>query len=64
MLLDARNNKRPMGLIGHLSNCSVAFAKYIHVHYNYRANEIIFVSLWCRGFIPGLFNSINFVQDF
>lgn len=39
----------PMGLFGHLSNCSVAFAIYIHVHFYYRANEIIFI-------FPGLFN--------
>lgn len=28
-----------MGLIGHLSKCSVAFTMYIYVHYNYKANE-------------------------
>lgn len=32
-----------MGLIGHLSKCSVAFTMYIYVHYNYKANEIIFI---------------------
>lgn len=26
-----------MGLIGHLSKCSVAFTMYIYVHYNYKA---------------------------
>lgn len=28
-------NKRPIGLIGPLSNCTVAFKMHIHVHYNY-----------------------------
>lgn len=27
-----------IGLIGHLSTCTVAVALYIHVHYNYTAN--------------------------
>lgn len=47
-------NKKPMGLIGPLSNCSVAFAiMFIHVHYNYRAiNDIL-----------GLFNPINFLNS-
>lgn len=40
-----------MGLIDHLSNSSVAFVMYIHVHDNYRANEFIFVAFWCSGFI-------------
>lgn len=40
---DTRNN-RPMGLIGHLSNCSVVFQMCIYMHYNHRANEIIFVA--------------------
>lgn len=38
-----KTNKRPTGLIGHLSNCCGAFAMYIHVQYDYRANEIVFV---------------------
>lgn len=42
-----------MRLFGHLSNCSVAFAMYISVHYDYRAiNEIIFN-------IPRVLNPIN-----
>lgn len=41
-----------MYLIGHMGICGLAFAMYIHVHDNYRANEIIFN-------IPGLFNPIN-----
>lgn len=36
-----KENKEPSGLIGHLSNCCVAFAMYINVHYNYKATEII-----------------------
>lgn len=42
--------------VGQPSNCSVAFAIYIHIHYNYRANEIIFE-------IPGLLNPINFLNS-
>lgn len=49
-------NKWPMGLIGHLSNCSMTFATYIHVHYNYWANEIIFNA-------PVLFNPKNFLNS-
>lgn len=45
-----------MGLIGHLRNYSVAFAMHIYVHYNNRANEIIFN-------IPGLFSPINFLNS-
>lgn len=43
--------KRLTVLISHLSNCSMAFAMYIHVQYGYRANEIVFVALLCSGFI-------------
>lgn len=41
--------KTPMGLIGHMSSCSMAFAMYFHVHYDYRDNEINLT-------IPGLFD--------
>lgn len=44
-----------MGLISHLCNCSVVFAIYFHVHYNYKANEIIYNIL-------GLFNQIHFLN--
>lgn len=37
----AKQKKMPMDLIGHMINCSVAFAIYMHVHYNYGANNII-----------------------
>lgn len=43
-----------MGLIGHLSRCSVAFEMYIYVHYNYEANEIIFI-------IHGVYSQKTFV---
>lgn len=44
-----------MSLIhGHLRNCSIAFAKYIHVHYNYLAHEI-----FSAGFIS---NEVRFDQ--
>lgn len=36
-------NKRPIGLIGYLDNCTLAFEIYIHVHYNDRANAIILI---------------------
>lgn len=52
---NVKSNKRPMGLINHLSNCSVAFTMYIHVHYNHKANEIIFKIL--ESFNP--INSLN-----
>lgn len=45
--------KMPMGLNGHLI---MDFAMYIHVHDDYSANEIIFD-------IPGLFDSINFLNS-
>lgn len=38
----SENNRRPTGLINHLSNCSVAFAMYVHVYYKNRVNAIIF----------------------
>lgn len=41
-----------MYLIGHMGIGSVAFAMYIHLYDNYRANEIIFN-------VPGLLNPIN-----
>lgn len=28
-------SKRPIGLIGHMSKCSVAFAMYMYIHVNY-----------------------------
>lgn len=46
-----KKTKRPTGLIGHPSNCSGAFAMYIHVQYDYRSNETVFVALFCSGFI-------------
>lgn len=46
-----------MGLIGHLSKCSVAFTMYIYVHYNYKANEIIFI-------IHGVYSKKNFRLNF
>lgn len=44
-----------MGLIGHMSSCSMAFAMYFHVHYDYRDNEI-------NLNIPGLFDLKNFLS--
>lgn len=33
-----------MGLISPLSNCSIAFAMYIHVHHTFRASKNLFCS--------------------
>lgn len=41
-----------MYLIGHMGIGSVAYAMYIHLYDNYRANEIIFN-------VTGLLNPIN-----
>lgn len=49
-------NKRPMGLIGHFSNCSLSFAIHMNVHYKNRDNKIIFN-------IPWSFNLINFLNS-
>lgn len=38
----SENNRRPTGLISHLSNCSVAFAMHVHVYYKNRVNKIFF----------------------
>lgn len=41
----SENNRRPTGLISHPSNCSVAFAMYLHVYYKNMVNKIIFIIL-------------------
>lgn len=38
---NVKSNKRPLGLIDHLSYCSVALTMYIYVHYNHKANELL-----------------------
>lgn len=38
----SENNRRPTVLISDLSNCSVAFAMYVHVYDKNRVNKIIF----------------------
>lgn len=49
-----------MGLIGHLSNSSVIFAMYIHMHYKYRAKKS-FSNI--HNIITGILLHHNYILD-